>query len=64
LQEDGNACYVSREEYFKLLLGFKRLVRADDAAHQVRGLLDLETGARYLIHEDELINPRTVSVVV
>ena len=55
IEDNADARFVNKEEYFRLLVGFRRLVRADDAEKNLRGLLDEETGTRYMIHEEELI---------
>jgi hypothetical protein len=46
--------YVPPEEFLRLLLSRRRLVRADGADGQVRGLLDPQTGTRFLIERGAL----------
>lgn len=50
----GNCRMVDRDEYFKLLLSFNHLVRADDPARDLRGLHDTITGITYLIEREKL----------
>ena len=57
LREREECRFVDSEEFCRLLLGFKRLIRADEAAVEVRGLLDLDTGTRFLIEQEKLIPP-------
>ena len=49
--------FVDSEEFCRLLLGFKRLIRADESSVEVRGLLDLDTGTRFLIEQEKLTPP-------
>lgn len=46
--------FVHRDEYFELLLGFKKMIRSDEPGVSVRGLLDVESGERFLIEQEEL----------
>jgi hypothetical protein len=52
------ACHDSRfvppDEFLSLLLGRRKLVRSDSKDWTVRGLLDVQTGERYLIEEEAL----------
>ena len=57
LRERAGCRFVESEEFCKLLLGFKKLIRADETALEVRGLLDLETGARIFIEQEKLTPP-------
>jgi hypothetical protein len=50
---------VECDEYCRLLIGTKRLRRCDDTAQGVRGLLDLDTGVRFVIAEERLFRVRT-----
>jgi len=54
LREHAEYRFVDSTEFCSLLLGFKRLVRADEAALGMRGLLDLDTGVHYLIEQENL----------
>jgi hypothetical protein len=54
LRERTASTFVQREEFCRLLLSCRRMVRADEPAVQVRGLLDMETGMRYLIEQERL----------
>ena len=45
---------VQRSEYCELAVSRKRLQRCDQLAPGIRGLLDLETGMRFLIEEERL----------
>jgi len=45
---------VERSEYCELLVSTRRLQRCDDLASGIRGLLDLDTGVRFLIKEEKL----------
>lgn len=54
LRERPESHFVHRDEFCELLLSFKKLVRSDEPAVRVRGLLDVESGARYLIEQEEL----------
>jgi hypothetical protein len=48
--------FVPREEFCRLLLSCKRMVRVDEPAHQIRGLLDVDTGMRFFIEQEELFS--------
>ena len=50
----ANFTFVQREEYCNLLLSTRRMVRSDEPGHHIRGLLDLETGMRFLIEQEKL----------
>jgi hypothetical protein len=54
LRERSELTFVHREEFCKLLVSFRRVVRADEPAASLRGLLDLDTGKRYLIEQENL----------
>ena len=45
--------FVSADEYCRLAVSSRQLVRADERA--LRGLLDPATGVRYLISEQQLL---------
>ena len=55
LRESTKLDFVQRDEFCKLLLSSKKLVRADEPRASVRGLLDVETGKRYLIEQENLL---------
>ena len=46
--------FVDSNEFCRLLLGFKKLVRADNPAQGLRGLFDEESNILYLIEQDQL----------
>ena len=46
--------FVDLAEYCQLLVSRQKLVRADEPAANVRGLMDLSSGARFLIAEETL----------
>jgi len=54
LRERSELRFVQRDEFCKLLLSSKKLIRSDEPGASVRGLLDLETGKRYLIEQENL----------
>jgi hypothetical protein len=54
LRERSGATFVQRDEFCKLLLSLRRMVRSDEPAVHLRGLLDLETGKRFLIEQEKL----------
>ncbi len=53
-QDSSNSTFVQREEFCSLLLSTRRLVRSDEPRRGVRGLLDIDTGARFLIKQEKL----------
>lgn len=50
----SEATFVGRDDFCRLLLSSRRMVRSDEPEHHVRGLLDLETGKRFLIEQESL----------
>jgi hypothetical protein len=46
--------FVRRDEFCQLLLSYKKLIRSDEPAARIRGLLDVESGERYLIEQEKL----------
>jgi hypothetical protein len=54
LRERPDLKFVHRDEFCKLLLSNKKLIRSDEPAVCLRGLLDVESGERYLIEQEEL----------
>lgn len=45
---------VQREEFCRLLLSSRRLVRSDEPRLRMRGLMDLDTGDRFFIEQEKL----------
>jgi len=45
---------ISPDDYCRLALSIRKLVRCDDKAAGLRGLQDLETGERFFIDEHDL----------
>jgi hypothetical protein len=58
LQQRPGLRFVQRDEFCRLLLSCKKLVRSDEPAISVRGLLDVQSGERYLIEQEELFAGR------
>lgn len=54
MHDRTNSTFVQREEFCRLLLSTRRLVRSDEPDINVRGLLDTETGDRFLIEQEKL----------
>jgi hypothetical protein len=54
MRESANFTFVQREEFCSLLLSTRHLVRSDEPGIGVRGLMDVETGARFLIEQEKL----------
>ena len=59
LRANPRFTFVARDEFCKLLLSSQRLVRSDEPRSQVRGLLDLDTGKRFLIEQENLFGRLT-----
>lgn len=57
LRQFTRSKYVQRDEFCKLLLSCRKMVRADEPEVDVRGILDLETGTRFLIERRKLFRP-------
>ena len=55
LQERAESSFVQRDEFCRLLLSSRKLVRADEPGGCVRGLLDVTTGTRFLIEQEKLL---------
>jgi hypothetical protein len=55
LRERAENSFVQREEFCRLLLSCRKMVRADEPAVSVRGLLDVTTGIRFLIEQENLL---------
>lgn len=58
LRTDSECRLVESVEFCKLILSRKRLQRIDQPATGLRGLLDLETGTRFMIEEQKLFGQR------
>jgi len=54
VRDHADFTYVQREEFCRLLLSTRRMVRSDEPDLNVRGLLDMETGTRFLIEQEKL----------
>jgi hypothetical protein len=54
LRECSESNFVQRDEFCKLLVSFRKMVRSDEPALNVRGPLDLKTGTRFLIEDENL----------
>ena len=54
LRNRTDCLFVERDEFCRLMIGSRRLVRADESAVELRGLLDLETGTHFLIEQYKL----------
>jgi hypothetical protein len=52
-RDPASAIFVKRDEFCEMLVSFRKMVRADEPAY--RGLLDLETGKRFLVEREELL---------
>jgi hypothetical protein len=48
---------ISPDDYCRLAVSVRKLVRRDDKAAGLRGLEDLETGERFFIDEEDLFRP-------
>ena len=54
IQACRDSRFVQPDEFLNLLLGRRKIVRSDSNDWRVRGLLDVQTGERYLIEEEAL----------
>ena len=54
LRDSVECKFVDSDEFCELLLGFRRLVRADETSVDLLGLLDLDTGTRFFIEQEKL----------
>jgi hypothetical protein len=54
VRDNSNSTFVQRDEFCSLLLSTRRLVRSDEPGRGVRGLLDMDTGVRFLIEQEKL----------
>jgi hypothetical protein len=53
-REVAPGTFVPREEFCRLLVSSRRLVRSDERDKHICGLLDIDTGNRFLIQQDKL----------
>ena len=61
LRASNECLFVNCEDFQARSVSRRRLIRSDDAASGLRGLLDPETGERFFIEEENL---RQVTPVV
>jgi len=54
MRERSEFTFVQRDEFCRLLLSTRRMVRSDEPDVNVRGLMDTESGARFLIEQEKL----------
>ena len=54
LRDQLDLKFVERQEFCNLLVGYRNLVRCDDEAADVQGLLDVDSGTRFLIEREKL----------
>jgi hypothetical protein len=54
LRESSEYTFVQRDEFCRLLLSSRRLVRSDEPRLKMRGLMDLDTGDRFFIEQEKL----------
>ena len=60
LEERSDCRFVERDEFMRLLVSPKHLIRADERQNGIRGLLDLQSNCRFLIDEEELFRGESV----
>jgi hypothetical protein len=48
---------ISPDDFCRMTVSTRKLVRCDDKAAGLRGLEDLETGERFFIDEEDLFRP-------
>ncbi len=53
--ERRDLTFVQPEEYCRLLLSWRKMTRVDEANSDFCGLLDLQSGKRYLIERQRLL---------
>lgn len=54
MRSNSEYTFVERDEFCRLLLSTRRLVRSDEPRLRFRGLMDLDTGERFLIEQETL----------
>ena len=50
-----NARFIEPEQFVRLLVSRKKLVRVDDKTAGIRGLFEPSTGKRFFIEEEKLL---------
>ena len=53
---------ISPDDYCRMAISTRKLVRCDDQAVGLRGLKDLETGERFVIEEIDLFRPSVMRI--
>ena len=53
-KESLDSMFVQPVEFLRLLLSRRELIRSDDLSGDVRGLLDVRTGQRFLVRKEKL----------
>jgi hypothetical protein len=48
--------FVEPDEFCRLLLSVRRMVRSDEPSVNLRGIRDLATGKRFLIEQEKLLS--------
>jgi hypothetical protein len=54
IEGSTDARFVETDEFLDLLVSWRKMDRSDDSIGKVRGLLDLQTGKRFLIEQEKL----------
>ena len=54
MQTQTDTRFVETDEFLDLLLSWRKLTRWDDAVGNVRGLVDRQSGMRFLIEQEKL----------
>ena len=54
MQTQIDTRFVETDEFLDLLLSWRKLTRWDDAVGNVRGLVDRQSGMRFLIEQEKL----------
>jgi hypothetical protein len=55
LHERAENSFIQRDEYCRLLVCSKKMIRSDEPALGLRGLFDVQTGNRFLIEQEKLL---------
>jgi hypothetical protein len=62
LEDHPESRFLKRDEFLRLLVSSKNVIRADDGPRGLLGLLDVQSNCRFLIEEaaldGELVSPR------
>ncbi len=61
LERRPECSFVDRGEFCRLLVSRHQLIRSDEAAANVRGLMERVTGTRFLIEEEKLFPTESVA---